>query len=594
MTDQLYKNLTIVLNASSQSQHFLSCTESQGQAYSQTVSSLSTSGLLTPEWWSFIFSYFAIDRMLFISVDFFLYSTVLVLLLQFGLIYRKHSASTLLNVSGNLSRKAVGLTFLFFCAQLFYCFTNPDFSLSLSSDTNTHLNGLYRIDYFTQMSKFFMFIIWLGLYRFLDSLAASCSQGIAEFPILSHLVLCFSLTMVSSGNFALLLICLEGFSLILYIMATIGRLHGGITAAAKYFAFGTAGSVLILWGAIHLYEITASMSLGGLFYLFESLNESFSYYDSGLLAKLEWAGAAVLVGLLVKLGAAPTHQWVPDVYSGVPLFVTAFYALFVKFVLYILFLRFAYQFTASSELEYSAAISLVVGCFGTLRQVEIKRFLAYGSITHMGFLLSGDLSASIIYLATYILASFVFFSVLLNLRLNGREFIYLSDLRHVAVGSRQWDRLLLVISLASMAGLPPFAGFYGKMLIWASLIEDIYLFHDLTSYLLLILNLSVSLIIIFYYMRLIVFIYLSDEVTQTKNVSSYLNTRWRTFPGFYYKHPYHPFSTLPGCSTTYLMTRLTDIRAIQGVGASLLLFWTFLVPRSLTFTVAISEVIVYF
>jgi NADH:ubiquinone oxidoreductase subunit 2 (subunit N) len=125
----------------------------------------------------------------------------------------------------------------------------------------------------------------LGLYRFLDALAISHSQGIAEFPILSHLVLCFSLTMISAGDFALLLICLEGFSLILYIMATIGRLHGGITAAAKYFAFGTAGSVLILWGAVHIYEATGSMSFRAVFYVFEYLTEHTP--NSLLLSKLE-------------------------------------------------------------------------------------------------------------------------------------------------------------------------------------------------------------------------------------------------------------------------------------------------------------------
>jgi NADH-quinone oxidoreductase subunit N len=130
-----------------------------------------------------------------------------------------------------------------------------------------------------------------------------------------------------------------------------------------------------------------------------------------------------------------------------------------------LFLRLTYQFSASAELEYTAALSLLVGCFGTLRQVEIKRFLAYGSITHMGFLLTGDLPASMVYLAAYVLASFVFFSVLLNLRINGQEFLYLSDLRYVGASASQWDRLLLVLALASMAGLPPFAGFYGKMLI---------------------------------------------------------------------------------------------------------------------------------
>ena len=142
--------------------------------------------------------------------------------------------------------------------------------------------------------------------------------------------------------------------------------------------------------------------------------------------------AIILIGFLLKLGAAPLHQWVPDVYSGVPLFVTSFFAIFVKFILYVLFIRFAYHMISGQELEYAAIISLIVGCFGTLRQVEIKRFLAYGSITHMGFLLTGDLISSLVYLASYVVASFVFFSVLMHLRVNGREFIYISDLRYIA------------------------------------------------------------------------------------------------------------------------------------------------------------------
>lgn len=96
------------------------------------------------------------------------------------------------------------------------------------------------------------------------------------------------------------------------------------------------------------------------------------------------------------------------------------------------FVRLVYHFNISDELEFAAALSLILGCFGTLRQSEIKRFLAYGSITHMGFLLIGDLSSSFIYLASYILASFLLFSVLLTLRVNGQEFVYLSDLRHIS------------------------------------------------------------------------------------------------------------------------------------------------------------------
>jgi NADH-quinone oxidoreductase subunit N len=102
---------------------------------------------------------------------------------------------------------------------------------------------------------------------------------------------------------------------------------------------------------------------------------------------------------------------------------------------------------------------------GTLRQVEIKRFLAYGSITHVGFLLSGDLLSSFTYLASYLAASFLFFTILLQLRLNNKEIIYLSDLRFLNRSSGQSYRTFLVVSLASMAGLPPFAGFYGKMMI---------------------------------------------------------------------------------------------------------------------------------
>src|SRR3954464_1467714 len=109
------------------------------------------------------------------------------------------------------------------------------------------------------------------------------------------------------------------------------------------------------------------------------------------------------------------------------MFVTAFYSIFVKFVLYVLFLRYSFLFVSSYELEYASALSLIVGCFGTLRQVEIKRFLAYSSITHTGFLLIGDFTASIVYLASYVLASLAIFSILLVLNINKSEFVYLSD-----------------------------------------------------------------------------------------------------------------------------------------------------------------------
>jgi NADH-quinone oxidoreductase subunit N len=145
--------------------------------------------------------------------------------------------------------------------------------------------------------------------------------------------------------------------------------------------------------------------------------------------------------------------------------VTAFYSTIVKIFLFILFLKFAISFCTVKEIEYASILSIVVGCFGALRQIEIKRFLAYSSITHTGYLLVGDLSASYVYLVTYMLATLLFFSILLNISINGREIIYISDLRYINKSSSVLDRLFLVIVLASMAGLPPFAGFYGKMMV---------------------------------------------------------------------------------------------------------------------------------
>src|SRR4051812_8458782 len=106
--------------------------------------------------------------------------------------------------------------------------------------------------------------------------------------------------------------------------------------------------------------------------------------------------------------------------------ITAFFATTAKFLFFMLFCCLAYHFNAGSLVDFAALASLVVGTVITLRQTEIKRFLAYSSITHVGFLLIGDLNGSFIYLITYILSSLLFFSVLLSLQIYGKELVYLS------------------------------------------------------------------------------------------------------------------------------------------------------------------------
>jgi NADH:ubiquinone oxidoreductase subunit 2 (subunit N) len=109
-------------------------------------------------------------------------------------------------------------------------------------------------------------------------------------------------------------------------------------------------------------------------------------------------------------------------------------------------------------------LSILVGSILTLRQLEIKKFLAYSSITHVGFMLIGDLQSSLLYVLVYVASTLLMFSILLSAKSKGFDLNYLSDFRHLKI-SHPLQLLYLIIALASMAGLPPFAGFYGKFLI---------------------------------------------------------------------------------------------------------------------------------
>ena len=200
----------------------------------------------------------------------------------------------------------------------------------------------------------------------------------------------------------------------------------------------------------------------------------------------------------------------PDVYAGSHLVVTTFFATVVKVVVFMLFCYVSIFVQATPIVFVFALSSLFVGTFATIRQVEVKRFLAYSSITHVGFLLIGDFSSGYLYLLTYVCSSLLFFSVLLSCSLAGREIIYLGDLRFVKK-TGVLIPALLVVSLSSMAGLPPFSGFFGKYLVWGSLLEDIYLFNSVYSYFFLTSSVLLTLLTIFYYVRLVVYIYVSSD-----------------------------------------------------------------------------------
>lgn len=192
------------------------------------------------------------------------------------------------------------------------------------------------------------------------------------------------------------------------------------------------------------------------------------------------------------------------------MYVTAFFSIFVKFVLFVLFVNIAVYFSCDALLKLFVIASLLIGCFMSVRQAQLKRLLAYSSIVHVAFLLMGDFSSSLLYLLTYITTALLLFSVLLSVRLAGKELIYLGDMRLIGK-SNYFQIFCLTVSLASSAGLPPFAGFYGKLLVWSSLMEDIYLSNANYLYAFLATSAAISLITIYYYMRVVAYLFVGDE-----------------------------------------------------------------------------------
>lgn len=164
-------------------------------------------------------------------------------------------------------------------------------------------DGSYTFSLFSQLSKLVVLMLMGCLYSLFNTISKLKIQS-TELVLLTQIAVALCCTAISSTNFALLLLALEGFSLILYIMTTMGRNYGGITAAVKYFTFGTLGSIFLFWGTVHIYALLPSLSFSALnTILYSSYGEAVNVTNA-----LEFATTAITFGFMLKLGAAPTHQ----------------------------------------------------------------------------------------------------------------------------------------------------------------------------------------------------------------------------------------------------------------------------------------------
>jgi NADH-quinone oxidoreductase subunit N len=293
----------------------------------------------------------------------------------------------------------------------------------------------------------------------------------AEFVALVLFATAGMMLLAMASDLIVLFLCLETFSLALYVLAAFDR--GERTsqeAAFKYFVLGSAAAGFLLYGIALVYAATGTTSLGAIGAV------AMTWADH--LPRMGVLGfALILVGLGFKIGMAPFHQWGPDVYQGAPTPVTAFMATATKAAAFAALLRVlwtAFPWLASTwqpALTALAVLTMVVGNLAALVQADLKRMLAYSAIAHAGYILVAVVvgtvagrAAALFYLLVYAFMNMGAFGVLVVVRRSGAtgaDTVVLDDLKGFA-RHHGWLAAALTICLLGLTGLPPTAGFLGK------------------------------------------------------------------------------------------------------------------------------------
>ncbi len=328
-----------------------------------------------------------------------------------------------------------------------------------------------------------------------------------EYPMLIVLASVGMMVMVSAGNLMTLYMGLELQSLSLYVVAALRRDSVRSTEAGmKYFVLGALSSGILLYGASLTYGFAGTADFAGI------VEAAQGEVSLGLIFGLVF----MISGLAFKVSAAPFHMWTPDVYEGAPTPVTAFFATAPKMAAMGLLARLAYDAFGNVVGDWQqviallAVLSMFVGAIAAIGQTDIKRLMAYSSISHMGFALmglaggdAGGVSAMLIYMAIYVTMNIGTFSFVLSMEKDGRHVTNISALNSLA--SREPGKALaLLILMFSLAGVPPLVGFFGK---YAVLVAAM---NAGLSWL-AILGVIASVIGAFYYLRIVYYMYFGEE-----------------------------------------------------------------------------------
>ncbi|MDB3869316.1 NADH-quinone oxidoreductase subunit NuoN [Candidatus Thioglobus sp.] len=294
-----------------------------------------------------------------------------------------------------------------------------------------------------------------------------------EYFVLVLLSVLGMMVMVSGYSLLTLYLGLEILSLSLYTLIAIARERAGaVEAALKYFVLGAIASGLLLYGMSMIYGISGSINITDIANF--AANADLASRETLIL---NFGLVFLVIGIAFKLGAVPFHMWVPDVYEGAPTSVTLFLSTVPKVAAVAMLVRILVDGLGAMHAYWAdlfivlAVLSIALGSVIALMQTNIKRLLAYSTISHVGFIMLGFVTgvisgygAAVFYVFVYILMSLAAFGIVILLNKKGYEVDQISDFKGLSKHS-PWFALMMLVVMLSMAGVPPFIGFYAKFFI---------------------------------------------------------------------------------------------------------------------------------
>jgi|TARA_B110000093_G_scaffold183086_1_gene232056 NADH-quinone oxidoreductase subunit N len=398
-------------------------------------------------------------------------------------------------------------------------------AFDLIGESATIFSGTFVLD--TMGSTFKVFIMGFAIIALVYTRHYLKAHELLrnEYFILALMSILGMMVMVSGHSLLTLYMGLEIMSLSLYALIASARDRAvAIEAALKYFVLGAIASGLLLYGMSMIYGITGSLDIAQI-----SNFARASTLASQQTLILNFGLVFLVIGVAFKLGAVPFHMWVPDVYQGSPTSVTMFLSTVPKIAAIALLIRLLIdglgdlQHYWSDLLMIIAVLSIALGSLVALMQSNIKRMLAYSTISHIGFVLLGFVTgvvegygAAVFYVLVYILMSLAAFGSIIALNKNGFEADQISDYQGLSKHS-PWFALIILVVMLSMAGVPPFIGFYSKLFILQQVIAEGYV-------ILAVIAVVFAVISAYYYLQIIKTMYF-DDADKEITVSAPLDMR---------------------------------------------------------------------